>query len=85
MKLEGTARYGVSIVFRMEVGELRFTNLTEEEAREVLKKMWRPYTITTSRPNHNSQSKDTREEALKTANKLRAEIGLPPLPPRNRN
>lgn len=75
MGFRGKAKFGVSVVYKGSV-ELRFTNLTEQEARETIRKLGCPNDITVSKPNRESLGSDTIEEAQKLANKLRGEIGF---------
>jgi hypothetical protein len=83
VRLGGRARFGVSLVYRAGggLGELRFSNLTEGEARETLEGLGRPDDLVPSRENPESQERDTAEQARELANRLRAELGLSPLQP----
>ena len=76
--MRGSAKFGVSIIYK-GLSELRFTNLTEPEARQTIKTLREPNDITTSKPNQESQATDTVEEAQALANKLRSELGFNPL------
>ena len=76
--MRGNAKFGVSVIYK-GLSELRFTNLTELEARETIKTLREPDDVTTSKPNQESQENDTLEEAQALANKLRAELGFNPL------
>jgi len=76
MGWKGKARFGVSVVYRGSPYELRFTNLTEQEARETIRKLGKPNDITTSKPNPESEALDTLEEAKDLVNKLRKELGF---------
>jgi len=73
--MRGKAKFGVSVIYKGR-SELRFTNLTEPEARETIKTLREPDDITTSKPNPNSQATDTLEDAKQLANKLRSELGF---------
>ncbi len=75
MGWRGTARFGVSVIYRGSA-ELRFTNLTEQEARETIQKLGKPNDLTTSKRNRESQASDTVKEAQNLANKLRGELGF---------
>jgi len=77
--VRGSARFGVSVVYRHGLGEMRLTNLTEEEALEVLKEMGKPDNITTSKANRKSAASDTLKEAQELANRLRRSVGLKPI------
>ena len=74
--MRGKAKFGVSVIYKGSITELRFTNLTELEARETIKTLREPNDITTSKPNRESQATDTVEEAQALANKLRSELGF---------
>jgi len=77
--VKGKARYGISLVYRHGNYTLRFTNLTEQEARETIKELGIPDDITTSMENKLSSAIDKKEEAKELANKLRLEHGFNPL------
>ena len=76
--IRGKAKFGVSVVYKGS-SVLRFGNLTEQEARNTIGKLGKPNDITTSKENHESKAKDTKEEAQELANKLRHEFGFYPL------
>jgi len=84
MRWRGSARFGVSLVYGSSLFELRFTNLTEEEARETISRMGTPKNVTTSRENSDSSATDTKIEAQRLVNRLRRELGFRPLEFRRR-
>ena len=77
MAWKGSARFGASIVYKTGgyLGEMRFTDLTEAEARDTLNHWGNPNDITVSKENRESQASDTLEQAQELANRLRAELG----------
>ncbi|MBW2672650.1 MAG: hypothetical protein JRD89_04430 [Deltaproteobacteria bacterium] len=81
MRITGRARFGVSLVYKVGgiLGEMRFTNLTEREARETIQERGRPSDVTVSKENKESQATDTLQEAQELANRLRRELGYNPL------
>ena len=75
MAWKGKAKFGVSVIYKGS-SELRFTNLTEQEARHAMERLGKPNDITTSKQNGKCKAKDTKEQARELANKLRHEIGF---------